>query len=68
MQTAYIKHGTFLVEFGDCVKTIQGDWFLEIKNKTIQKHKKMFEKQIILLMLKDDVTFKGVVVWFENTT
>jgi hypothetical protein len=25
MQNAYIKHGTFLVEFGDCVKIIRGD-------------------------------------------
>jgi len=27
MQNAYIKHGTFLVEFGDCVKIMQRDWF-----------------------------------------
>ncbi len=28
MLNPYIKHGTFLVEFDDCIKTIQGDWFL----------------------------------------
>jgi hypothetical protein len=27
MLNAYIKHGTVLMEFNDCVKTIQGDWF-----------------------------------------
>jgi hypothetical protein len=27
MLNPYIKHGTFLVEFDDCIKTIQGDWF-----------------------------------------
>jgi hypothetical protein len=25
MLNPYIKHGTFLVEFDDCIKTIQGD-------------------------------------------
>jgi hypothetical protein len=27
MLNAYIKHGIVLMEFNDCVKTIQGDWF-----------------------------------------
>jgi hypothetical protein len=27
MLNPYIKHGTFLVEFDDHIKTIQGDWF-----------------------------------------
>jgi hypothetical protein len=27
MLNPYIKHGTFLMEFDDRVKTIQGDWF-----------------------------------------
>jgi hypothetical protein len=26
----------------------------------------MIKKKIILLMLKNDVTFKGIVSWFEN--
>jgi len=25
MLNPYIKHGTFLMEFDDCIKTIQGD-------------------------------------------
>jgi hypothetical protein len=33
MLNPYIKHGTFLVEFDDRIKTIQGYWFLKIKNK-----------------------------------
>jgi len=37
-----------------------------IRNKIIIIIKKWFKK-IILLMLKDDVMFKGVVAWFENT-
>jgi hypothetical protein len=27
MLNPYIKHGTFLVEFDDRIKTIQGYWF-----------------------------------------
>jgi hypothetical protein len=27
MLNPYIKHGTFLEEFDDCIKTIQGNWF-----------------------------------------
>jgi hypothetical protein len=27
MLNPYIKHGTFLVEFDDYIKTIQGNWF-----------------------------------------
>jgi hypothetical protein len=27
MLNPYIKHGTFLVQFDDHIKTIQGDWF-----------------------------------------
>jgi len=33
-------------------------------NKTLKK----WLKKIIPLLLKDDVTFKRVVFWFENTT
>jgi hypothetical protein len=67
MLDPYIKHGTFLVEFDDRIKTIQGDWFSSISNN-LKKKKKWLRKNIILLMLKDDMTFKGVVSWFENTT
>jgi hypothetical protein len=28
MLNPYIKHGTFLVEFDEHIKTIQGNWFL----------------------------------------
>jgi hypothetical protein len=67
MLNPYIKHGTFLVEFDDRINTIQGNWFFKIRNKTII-YKKWLRKYIIPLMLKDDVTFKGVVSWFQNTT
>jgi hypothetical protein len=66
MLNPYIKHGTLLWEFNDHDKTIQGDWFPQIRGKT--KHKNMIKKKIIQLMLKDDVKFKGVVAWFENKT
>jgi hypothetical protein len=32
-----------------------------LKLGTIKKHKKMIKKKIILLILNDDITFKGVV-------
>jgi hypothetical protein len=60
MLNPYIKHGTFLVEFDDHIKPYEEINFLKLGKKTI-KNKKMIKKRIILLMLKDDVTFKGVV-------
>jgi hypothetical protein len=69
MLNPYVKHGAFLVEFDDCIKTIQGDWFLSIKKIIIIIIIiKWLRKNIIPLMLKDDLIFKKVVSWFENTT
>jgi len=45
MLNPYIKHVTFLMEFDDCIKTIHGNWFPSIRNKTIRKHKKMIKKK-----------------------
>jgi len=67
MLNPYIKHRTLLMEFYDHIKTIQGNWFPQIRNKKILL-KKWLRKDSIPLMLKDDITFKGVVSWFENTT
>jgi hypothetical protein len=39
MQNPYVKHGTFLMEFDDHVKSIQKDWFAKIRNKTTKKEK-----------------------------
>ncbi len=68
MLNPYIKLGTFLMEFYDHIKAIHGNWFLKIRNKTIKEIRKWLNIYIIPLMLKDDITFKGVVSWFENTT
>jgi hypothetical protein len=38
MLNPYIKHGTFILEFDDRIKTIQGNWFILIRNKTIFKN------------------------------
>ncbi len=65
MLNPYIKHGTFILEFDDRIKTIQGNWFILIRNKTIFKNDL---KKIISLMLNYDITFKGIISWFENTT
>ncbi len=48
------------MEFDDHIKPYEEINFLKLGKKTI-KNKKMIKKRIILLMLKDDVTFKGVV-------
>jgi len=40
MLNPYIKHGTFLVEFDDRIKTIQGRLISLNRNKIIKKYKK----------------------------
>jgi hypothetical protein len=40
MQNPYVKHGTFLMEFYDHVKSIQRYWFTKIRNKTTKRRRK----------------------------
>jgi hypothetical protein len=47
MLNLYIKHGTFLMEFDDRIKTIQGYWFPSIMNKTIKINKMVFKNHTI---------------------
>jgi hypothetical protein len=40
MQNPYVKHGTLLVEFGDYVKSIHGDDYLNQKQNNKKTKKK----------------------------
>jgi hypothetical protein len=65
MLNPYIKHGTFLVEFDDRIKTIQGDWFSSISNKL---KKKMIKKKYHTIDVKGwyDIQRSCILIWKHN--
>jgi len=68
MLNPYIKHGAFLMEFDDRIKTIQGDWFISIENKTIKKHKKMITKKYHTIDVKRwyHIQRNCILIWKHN--